>query len=77
MSRAETYLNICTWNVGGMITEGTNKCMDRKFIEQIKNVDIVLLTETHIGYSTNITVNNFSYYQCVGTNQITLDTLEG
>jgi hypothetical protein len=62
MGRAETSLNICTWNVGGMITEGTNKCMENKFIEQIKNFDIVLLTETHIGYSTNITVNNFSYY---------------
>ena len=27
-----------------------------------KKFDILLLTETHIGYSTNITVNNFSYY---------------
>lgn len=62
MSSLDTCLNICTWNVGGMISDGINKSTDTLFINQIKNYDLVLLTETHIGYNTNIEITDLTYY---------------
>lgn len=62
MSSLDTCLNICTWNVGGMISDGINKSTDKLFIDQIKNYDLVLLTETHIGYNTTIEITDFTYY---------------
>lgn len=55
-------MNICTWNVGGMISDGFNKSTDKLFIDQTKNDDLVLLTETHIGYNTTIEITDFTYY---------------
>ena len=48
----DTCLNICAWNVGGMVTANLDKSKDKAFIDQIKNFDIILLSETHIGYDT-------------------------
>lgn len=62
MSSLDTCLNICTWNVGGMISDGINKSTDKLAINQIKNYDLVLLTETHIGYNTNIEITDLTYY---------------
>ena len=56
-------LNICTWNVGGLISEHYDKTKDPVFISQIQNYDLILLTETHLGYDTNIMINNFIFYQ--------------
>jgi hypothetical protein len=55
-------LNICTWNVGGMISDNFNKSTDKLFVDQVKNHDLVLLTETHIGYNTHIEIKDFLYY---------------
>lgn len=62
VKRAETCLNICTWNVGGMISDKVNKASDRLFVDTIKEYDIVLLVETHIGYNTYIDIEGFQYY---------------
>jgi hypothetical protein len=43
----ESHLNICTWNVGGMIYDGLLKSSDNLFIKNVKDHDLVL-TETHI-----------------------------
>lgn len=45
-----------------MISDGINKSTDKLFINQIKIYDLVLLTETHIGYNTNIEITDFTYY---------------
>jgi hypothetical protein len=37
-----------------MVTATLEKSKDKAFIDQIKNFDIILLSETHIGYDTNI-----------------------
>ena len=58
----DTCLNICAWNVGGMVMATLEKSKDKAFIDQIKNFDIILLSETHIGYDTNINIEGFLYY---------------
>ena len=62
MNRTETCLNICTWNVGGITSDNINKSTDKLFIDHVKNHDLVLLTETHVGYDTHIDIENFVYY---------------
>jgi hypothetical protein len=62
MSTVDINLNICTWNVGGIISDGVNKFTDKTFTNQIIEFDIVLLTETHLGYNTSIELEGFSYY---------------
>jgi hypothetical protein len=54
-----TSLNICTWNVGGLIKDGKHKLNDHSFLTQIKIYDIVLLSETHIGYDTAVESDKF------------------
>lgn len=60
--RSGSSLNICTWNVGGLISEQYNKLQDPNFIKEIDNFDIVLLTETHLGYETHVSIDKFIYY---------------
>ena len=67
MPKRETGLNyknltFCVWNVGGLKSISTNKFHDPLFRREIKNFDIVLLTETHLRYNTYICVEDFSYY---------------
>jgi exonuclease III len=57
-----TSLNICTWNVGGLIKDGKNKLNDHSFLTQINRYDIVLLSETHIGYDSAVESDKFYYY---------------
>ena len=57
-----TSLNICSWNVGGLISENYDKTTDNDFISEFDNSDIVLLTETHIGYKHNIKFENVHFY---------------
>ena len=45
-----------------MMTASQNKTKDKDFIEQLKNFDIVLLIETHVGYNTVISIHGFHYY---------------
>jgi hypothetical protein len=44
------------------LSEKGNKLHDQNFIYQIKDFDIVLLSETHVGYETTVDVENFFYY---------------
>ena len=62
MKHYETCLNICSWNVGGMKTNNQDKTMEKDFLEQVKNYDIVLLTETHVGYNNILNIDNFHYF---------------
>jgi hypothetical protein len=48
--------------VGGLITEKGNKLHDQNYIDQIKEFDIVLLSETHVGYETTVDVENCLKY---------------
>lgn len=73
----DTCLNICAWNVEGMVTATLEKSKDKAFIDQIKNFDIILLSETHIGYDTNINIEKVSVITLfVEKNQTTTDSLE-
>ena len=58
----EIGLSICSWNVGGLISDHQNKTTDSLFIKQIQNFDMVLLTETHVGYNTPVNIDCFLYY---------------
>ena len=55
-------VSICSWNVGGLISDHHNKTIDPLFIKQIQNCDMVLLTETHVGYNTPVNIDGFLYY---------------
>ena len=58
----EIGVSICSWNVGGLISDHHNKTIDPLFIKQIQNCDMVLLTETHVGYNTPVNIDCFLYY---------------
>ena len=45
-----------------MISDYIDKSSDKLFIDQVKSHDVVLLTETHIGYDTHLEIENFLYY---------------
>jgi len=55
-------LSFCVWNVGGLISKFNNKLQDNLFINEICEFDIVLLTETHLGYNTPICIGGYKYY---------------
>lgn len=48
--------------MGGLFSEHHNKLSDQYFISQINKYDLVLLTETHVGYDTKVELDNFFYY---------------
>jgi hypothetical protein len=50
----KTSLNICSWNVGGLLSEHNNKTIDGNFISELIENNIVLLTETHVGYEHHL-----------------------
>ena len=39
-----------------------NKVTDSLFLKEIRSYDIVMLTETHVGYSTTVNIEGFNYY---------------
>lgn len=47
---------------GGLISENYDKTTDKEFISEFDKSDIVMLTETHIGYEHNIQFDNFYFY---------------
>jgi hypothetical protein len=61
-SSSRNIIPFCSWNAGRLIREKGNKLHDENFIEQIKECDIVLLSETHVGYETTVDVENCFYY---------------
>lgn len=50
-------LNMCFWNVAGLLSGGLDKTNDPTFIKSIEVYDLVFLAETHVGYNTNIKKN--------------------
>lgn len=53
-----TELRFCFWNVGGL----HDKLEDDLFLSEIKQHDIVMLAETHVGYDKRVSVEGFHYF---------------
>ena len=58
VNQNHTELRFCFWNIGGL----HDKMEDELFLSNIKNYDIVLLAETHIGYDKNVAIEGFHYF---------------
>lgn len=58
----ETCLRMCYWNLGGVNTHNVNKLSDDIFLKEIKNFDIVILGETHVGNNENLFIEGFTYF---------------
>lgn len=54
-------LSVCTWNVGGLKKFNYDKTKDPTFIKEISCYDIVLLTETHLGYDSFLDIPGYNY----------------
>ncbi|VDI75921.1 Hypothetical predicted protein [Mytilus galloprovincialis] len=61
-SIVKNNLKICYWNIGGINTHNMNKLEDHLFVQEIKEYDVVILAETHIGYDVNLHVEGFNYF---------------
>ncbi|CAG2245367.1 unnamed protein product [Mytilus edulis] len=55
-------ITFCVWNIGGLISKHHDKITDPLFLQEIRNYDVVLLTETHVGYNTTVNIEGFNYY---------------
>lgn len=62
MTIYKNSIKCCYWNIGGLIVHGTNKLDDLFFIQEIQEYDVVILAETHIGYSTPVSVEQFNCF---------------
>lgn len=47
-------IRVCHWNVGGIFTHGENKLNDKLFLKEVQNHDLIILSETHVGYNTDL-----------------------
>ena len=61
---SSSFISICSWNVGGLISKSNNKLNDHRFIQEIQSYDIVFLSETHTGFDTLI-LKDFNIFQYV------------
>lgn len=61
--KSSSFLSICSWNVGGLISKSYNKLEDPEFIKQINSYDIAFLSETHTGFETHIGLDGFQHIQ--------------
>lgn len=59
--RSSSFISICSWNVGGLVSKTYNKLKDEHFIQELMPYDLVFLSETHIGYDCNIHIEGFQY----------------
>ena len=55
-------LSFCVWNVGGLISKIHNKLQDPLFIQTINKYDIIMLTETHLGYDAQVNLSGYKYF---------------
>lgn len=55
-------IKICCWNIGGIFTQGENKLNDKLFLKEIKDYDLIILSETHVGYNTYLFIDGFTYF---------------
>ena len=58
---SSSFISICSWNVGGLISKSNNKLNDDRFIQEIQSYDIVFLSETHTGLDTHIDMKDFQH----------------
>jgi len=55
-------LKLCFWNIGGIKSIFFDKSQDPDFLHEIKDFDLVFLSETHVGHGDNISFPNFRYF---------------
>ena len=55
-------IRVCHWNVGGIFTHGENKLNDKLFLKEVQNHDLIILSETHVGYNTDLHIDGFTYF---------------
>lgn len=60
-SSTSSFISICSWNVGGLISRTFNKLNDPCFRKEISPYDIVFLCETHTGFDTQIDIDGFQH----------------
>lgn len=58
IGKNHTELRLCFWNVGGL----GDKLEDDLFLSEVKQNDIILLAETHIGYDKKVSVEEYHYF---------------
>lgn len=56
-------LDICFLNVGGLKSKNFDKTKDDIFLKSISAHDIVLLAETHLGYTDSISIKGYHCFQ--------------
>ena len=56
-------LDICFLNVGGLKSKTHDKTKDDIFLKSIAAHDIILLAETHMGYSDSVLIEGYHYFQ--------------
>ena len=61
--KSSSFISICSWNVGGIISKSYNKLNDSNFIKELSSYDIVFLSETHTGFDTRIDIEGFQHVQ--------------
>ena len=60
MTNKKRSVNMCFWNLGGLISKNHNKSTDPLFLQAIEKYDLIFLAETHVGYDANI--NNIGIF---------------
>lgn len=61
IGKISSFISICFWNVGGLVSKSYNKLKDVSFIQEIMPYDLVFLSETHIGYDKSVNLEGFQY----------------
>ena len=56
MMKYANSIKLCYWNIGGIHNHITNKFGDDSFINDIKDDDVVILAETHVGCQASISL---------------------
>lgn len=56
-------LNICSWNIQGIMSKSKNKLIDQDFLDVIKCHDIACLVETHANNSVDLNVEDYHVFQ--------------
>lgn len=59
--KTSSFISICSWNVGGLISKSYNKLGDPDFLQQLTSYDIVFLSETHTGLETRIILDDYQH----------------
>ena len=61
VGKKSSFISICSWNVGGLISKTYNKLKYNAFIQEISPYDVVFLSETHIGNDVAVHLYGFQY----------------